>query len=131
MSVRDLSLGDLRELESHAKFPLPNLNSKLYIIKKSIESDGELLGSFWVKITSETSLILQPDLSRLAKARAIKEVFDFLVNELVSMGLDDSHLFIDNDDTYVEILKKHFRFKDNLGTPLYIDTSMRNGVGRR
>lgn len=127
MSLRELNLNDLMILERHSMFPLPNLTSKLYCIKKSIEDDGKLLGSFWVKLTSETSLILEPSLSRLAKARAIKEIFDFLVEELTSLGLDDSHLFIENDNLYVEILKKHFGFKDNLGTPLYINAGGLNG----
>jgi hypothetical protein len=123
--IRDLSLNDLVILEKDAKFPLPNLANPLYKIQKSIENNSELLGSFWVKITSETSLVLKPELSNLTKARAIKEIFKFLYLEVQRLGLDDSHIFIEDDPHYIKFLKKHLNAKDNLGVPLYI--GRRNG----
>jgi len=125
MQLRELNLNDLMLLEKDAQFPMPNLLSPLYCIKKSIEEDGSLIGSFWVKLTSETSLILDSKYSNLTRARAIKEIFRFLRKELVTKGLDDSHLFIQENDHYVELLKKHFHFKDNLGVPLYISSNGR------
>jgi hypothetical protein len=128
--IRDLSLHDLVSLEKEAQFPLPNLSSSLYCIKKSIEYEDKFIGSFWVKMTSETSLILSPNISNLTRAIAIKEIFNFLFTELTKAGLDDSHLFIQNNDQFVDFLKKHFGFKDNLGTPLYISSrGVQNGQG--
>jgi hypothetical protein len=120
MEIRNLNLYDLVLLEKDAKFPLPNLSSNLYVIRKSLLLNDKLIGSFWTKLTSETSLILCPEVSNLTKARAIREVFQSLYCELQKLGLDDSHLFIQNDEEYVKLLKKHFGFKDQLGTALYI-----------
>ncbi len=122
MQLRELELHDLVLLEKDAQFPMPNLLSSLYCIKKSIEEDGKLIGSFWVKLTSETSLIIDSKYSNITRARAIREIFSFLRPELINKGLDDSHLFIQDNDHYVELLKKHFNFKDNLGVPLYISS---------
>jgi len=118
--IRNLNINDLVILEKYAKFPMPNLNNSLYVIKKSIIQDERLICSFWVKLTSETSLILHPNLSRFEKTRVLIELFQFLYCEVQKLGLDDSHLFIENNENFVKLLKKHFNFKDNLGTALYI-----------
>lgn len=119
MLIRNINLNDLLRLEKAAQFPMPNLESSLYIIKKTLMDNG-LIGSFWVKATTETSLILSPEISKLKKARAIAEIVKILRCELMKLGYDDSHLFIKDDEEYVNFLKKNFDFKDNLGTALYI-----------
>ena len=117
--IRDLNLNDLVKLEKDAKFPLPNLNSDLFFIKKSIELDNELIGSFFVKNTTETSLIFK-DVSRLNRARALKQIFHYLAFELVKLGYNDTHVFVPNMSDYENILKKHFGFEDIVGTPLVL-----------
>lgn len=130
MEIRDLSIHDLTILEREAKFPMPNLVSGLYPIKKSIDED-RLLASFWVKVTTETSLILRPDLSDLTKAKIIIKIFKFLTKELQRLGFDDSHLFIENDESYVKFLKQYFSFRDNLGHALYIRAEDANAMKER
>lgn len=117
--IVQLALNDLLRLEKHAQFPMPNLENPLYIVKGSVV-DGKLIGSFWVKMTTETSMILDPEASKFAKARAIQEIVVFLRKELQRFGFDDSHLFITKDPDYVEFLKRNFGFIDGIGTPLYI-----------
>lgn len=119
-NIRDLSLNDLRRLEKEAKFPMPNLVNKLYCIKKSVEINGELAAIFWVKLTSELSLITNPDISTLKKALAIKRIEEFVHPELKKRGIDDMHLFIENDPQYSNFLIKNFGFVLVPGQALYI-----------
>ena len=118
--ITELLISDLVALEKFARFPLPNLSAPQYILKGSVLDRMNLVGSFWVKITTESSLIVNPSYSNFVKAKAIKEIFEYIKNALLIKGFDDSHLFIEDDPCYVELLKKHFGFKDSLGTALYI-----------
>lgn len=111
MSIRDLNLNDLRILEREAKFPLPKLEDGTYILKKSIEEDGELIGSFWTKLTSEISLIISPEAGKLKAARAICEIESFLLEELRRLGINDAHVFIKDSEYFSKFLIKHFLFR--------------------
>lgn len=122
--IRDLQLRDLIAVESiHCgQYPLPRLGSKLYPVQKVIEENGQVLGSAYLHLTSEVSLILDPSLSNLTRARLIKEFFDVLPSELIKADLEDTHVFVtpESGQKYVEFLKKHFKFKIAKGTPLYL-----------
>jgi alanine dehydrogenase len=118
--IRELNLNDLVKLENSAKFPLNDIDSKMFCIKKAIEEDGELIGSVMVHITSEVSIILNEKVSRIKKARAILEIFSFLGKELVKLGFEDAHVFIKDNPTYAAILKKHYGFEDVVGTALVV-----------
>jgi hypothetical protein len=119
MRIRDVNIRDLVLLEPCAKFPLDNYNH-LYPIKGSLEIDGELIGSFFVKLTSETSLIFAPEVSSLNRARALKEIFHLAAKRLVDLGLNDNHIFLKDQESLGKILKKHFGFEDVVGTPLVL-----------
>lgn len=120
MHVRDLNLNDLVRLEKDSKFPLPNMGSNLFFVKKSIVEDGELIASFWLKLTSEVTLILNSMSSRLTKARAIRTLFDNLTDTLPTMNINDVHILVKDNDDFAKLLVKHFDFKDDLGIPLYL-----------
>ena len=113
--IRDLSLNDLRALE---KDGLPSLFNGPFKLIKSVECDGKLIGSFWVKITSEISILLKPELSNLAKAKAIKEIGEFLYGKIPEqLGISEAIVVFDNDDEriderYIKFLKKHFNFEE-------------------
>lgn len=116
--IRDLELRDLRLLEKEARFPMPNLNNKLYYIKKTIEEDNNPVASFWVKVTSELSLILKNELSPTKKAKIMLELDKFLKGKLTKDGMDDIHLFIE-DEIFSHFLVKNFGFVQVPGQSLY------------
>lgn len=109
--IRDLSLSDLVALEKDAKFPLPNLNSPLYCIKKSVILDDKLIASLWIKLTSEVSIVLNSKTSKLTQARAIKEAEHIVLSEAKKLGLEDTHLFIKSNPDFTNFLMKHLKFK--------------------
>ena len=112
MRLRDLSLNDLVVLE---KDNLPKLFDGPFKIVMSVEDENGLVGSFWVRITAEISILLKEDLSRLVKARAINEIGNFLHDEIPQkLGISDSFITFegDFDPRYIKLLKKHFNFED-------------------
>jgi hypothetical protein len=119
MEIRDLSLRDLISLEKNATFPLQDPFGKLFIIRKSIIQDDELIGSFLVKLTTESMLVFN-DPSPITRAKALKLMYDYICKELVKLGFDDNHVFLNNLEQYGELLKKHFGFEDVIGKPLVI-----------
>lgn len=116
--IRDLNLNDLRILENDAKFPLPNLNNKLYTIQKSVEINDELIGAFWVKITSELSLVASNATGPLKRIKMLLEINHYVKEQLKLLGIDDIHVFID-DLEFSELLKTHFGFSEATGKALY------------
>lgn len=94
-----------------ADFPLPDLKNPTYAVQVPLYEEGELRGAALLKVTSEAILILNPNLSDLQKARLIFSAFDSLIEGLKSLGLDDAHLFTNNEH-FGEILKKHFSFRE-------------------
>jgi hypothetical protein len=124
MLIRDLKLQDLKDIESfhNGDFPLPDINSPLYFVQKVVEIDGETQGAVFVYLTSEISLILNKSLSRLTRAKVVKEVFVEMLRELPRTGLRDTHVFIvpENDEKYAQFLIKRFGFERAEGIPLYL-----------
>jgi hypothetical protein len=117
--IRSLKLSDLTKLEKEARFPLPRFSSNLHKLHHTIVDNEEIIGSFWIKLTSEVSLILNESSSPLQRARAIKEAEEFLKRECKNLGLDDTHLFIKNSPLFAEFLKKHFQFEEVTDQVLY------------
>lgn len=120
--IKELTLQDLVLIEKDAKFPIENINLSNCLIKKSIfdNDNREFKGIFLAHKTLEISIILRSDLSNYSKAKAINCIFKNLIADIPALGYDDSHIFLNNDDTYGELLKKHFGFEDIVGTPLVI-----------
>jgi hypothetical protein len=111
MRLRDLSINDLVILE---KDNLPDLFNGPYRLIKSIEDKNELIGSFWVRLTTEISLILRPNLNNLTRARAVNEVGRFLKYSIPGrLGISDAFVVLENESIgYDKILKKHFNFEE-------------------
>jgi hypothetical protein len=122
--IRDLQLRDLIAVESFNSngHQLPKLNSKLYPVQKVIEEDGKILGSAFLHLTSDVSIILDPSLSNLTRARLIKEFFSIVPKELMDNNLEDTRVFVnpENDTRYAEFLIRHFGFVKDKGIPLYL-----------
>lgn len=119
--VRDLNLNDLLILEKYAKFDFPKIDSPLFCIKKAVEIDGKLIGLFLTHLTTEVSLVFDDRVSRITRARALKEIYFHLFKELTKSGFDDAHIFLKDDlVSYGEMLKKHCGFEDIVGHGLVL-----------
>jgi len=121
--IRDIELRDLVMLEKlhDDKFPLPKLNKYSYPSQKVIEIDGKIIGFAYLHLTSEVSLILDQSLNCITRAKAIKEFFGQLNQELQNNALEDTHVFVlpENDEKYAKFLIKNFGFVKATGIPLY------------
>lgn len=122
--IRDLELRDLLTVESFNahNHQLPKLGSRLYPSQKVIEENGKVLGSAFLHLTSDVSIILDPSLPNLTRARLIKEFFSIVPKELMDNNLEDTRVFVnpENDVKYAEFLMKHFGFVKDKGIPLYL-----------
>lgn len=110
--IRDLNINDLVILE---KDNLPTLFNGPFKLIKSVEYQGEFIGSFWVRMTTEVSILLRPESNNFTKARAIKELGNFLYcNIPKELGISEALVTFDEgfDPNYVKFLKKHFNFQD-------------------
>jgi hypothetical protein len=121
--LRDLELKDLKLLEQihdrSCSFPMPYIIDPRYVIKTSILSDDKrLIGMSFVKSTCELSLILDSEISKFSKSRALKELFKYLPDKIIKKGFNDVHLIADSSD-YAELLNRHFEFKENEGISMY------------
>jgi len=122
--IRDLKLEDFVHVEDlhNGEYPLPNINSPLVFVQKVIQDEsGNIVGSFFVNLTSEVSLVLDESISGIRRAKYIKEIFEYLIKQLSEKGLNDTHVFIlpETDDKYAQFLEKHFHFKKCTGIPMY------------
>lgn len=102
------------------KFPMPDFSSPLYVIQRPIYDESmNLLGSYLLHLTSEVSLILDKDLGTLEKARIVKDIVPEINKDCKLFGIDDTHVFVNNDPKFAEFLVNHAGFKIATGTALY------------
>ena len=116
MVLRDLTIGDLVELEPKALFPISNLISKPIAVQKTFEDEKGIIGSILVNRTVELIAIFN-DRSARDKVKAMKQVSDALYRELAPQGYRDIHAFIE-DPEFADILVKHFGFENVVGKAL-------------
>lgn len=117
MVVRDLSIGDLVELEKKAQFPVDNLINKPIVTQKTFEDECGLIGSIIVNRTVELIAIFNDNRSTRDLYNAMVAMYNPLHNELTSKGYRDIHAFV-KDDKFADILVKHFNFEDVVGRAL-------------
>lgn len=121
MNLRRLERKDLKQLiEIHNKyynFAFPNINDPLYAIQRIVEKDDKIVLAGIVKLVSEVILITNKDLPPLTKMRGIKMMSDQLFKDVKNFGLDEFHVFSENDDNFINILHK-LGFVDCTGVPL-------------
>lgn len=124
IDFRDLNLADLRVIEtfSNPSYGLPSLGNDLNFVSKTILVDGRIVGSAVAHLTSEVSLILDNELSKLQKAKILKDVFEIMLKEITAAGLEDTHVFIlpESDKPYELFLMKHFNFVKATGRAMYL-----------
>lgn len=117
MHFDKIKIEDVPKLEEWAKFPLPE--PRECPTQRAIIVDGKFVGAAFLKLTTEVSLITDPDLNSHTKAKIVYELYEMFFCELKRLGISDTHVFIDNDENHVNALKKHFGFVDATGKALY------------
>ena len=109
MNIRRIEKSDVAPLfELHKKFynfPFPDLSSPLYSHQLVVTNQEKIILGIITKITSEGIFITDKDASRITRMKAIKLAIDHL-NLLWNFGLEDIHTFAENDDHYINILRK-------------------------
>jgi len=124
MRLRALTREDNNELRKlHSKqnlYPFPDLSSPLYCIQRVIEDNGQVLGAALVHLTCEVSLVIDPDLSKITKARVLNEIFKSLFSQIDHYGLSDVHIFVvpETNKEFADLLIKNFGFARTPGIAL-------------
>lgn len=114
--IRDMTIGDLAQLEKYAQFPLEFLINKPKLAQKTFEDEQGLIGSIIVTGTVELAAIFNGR-SKRDKIKTMKLIYDILYKILNPMGYHDLHTFI-RDPEFAEILVKHFNFEPVVGQAL-------------
>lgn len=100
MKIRDLDETDLDFINTTYKnsgfdYELPDINSPLFVVKKTIEDEqGNIIGSAVVKLTAEVFLFLDPTQSPKIKVDAMKELNDGISKASYELGLDQISCWI-------------------------------------
>lgn len=120
--------GELQAIHKE-DFPLPEYGNGLYLRSKAVVTpSGKLVGAGFLKLTSETSLILNPSLSRISRARIIKDLIASLQRDLEQAGLDGTHVFLQgNEVDKTEAFLESFGFVKVAERPMYLGLGDKNG----
>jgi hypothetical protein len=109
METRRLEKSDIKRLlEIHKKFynfPFPDINNPLYAIQRIVTEKDKIVLAAIIKLTSEGVFITDKDISPITRMKAIMTA-DKDLKLLWNFGLEDVHTFAENDDHYVNILRK-------------------------
>jgi len=115
--IRNLLANDLVEVKklhdrSAASFSFPDFSNNLYCCNKVVEDErGNIIGVGIVRLTSESILILDKTRERTTRSCAIKMLIDRMKKEVKSLGMDETHVFISNDNRALKsLLCRHFGF---------------------
>ena len=125
--LKDLEIADLAKIESihniEKRFPLPDLTDQTYIIKKTIFHDDDVVGAAFGRISSEISLILNPNLLEITRAKLWKQVTEEIIFEILQNGINNIHAFLlpENDENHAKALEKYFGFQRATGIPMFLE----------
>lgn len=94
----------------HGHYNLPDINRCLQMAV--VENDeGEIIAFGAIQMLPELVLVLDNDRSKKEQVKALKELMSSGESILRLNGHSDAYAFPDSN-TYSDILKKHFGFKD-------------------
>jgi hypothetical protein len=118
MNIRRIEKGDLEDLyfihEAYHNFPFPDLSNPLYAVQRIIEDDGKIIMAGIVKLTTEGIFIVNKERNPLTITRAIKMMLEQLTKDCEKIGLNETHVFVENDDNFINIMRK-LKFQDTTG----------------
>lgn len=122
MNIRRLEKRDVKEVYAiHQKFynfAFPDLSNPLYAIQRVVlDNSGKIILAGIVRLTSEGIFITDKDRSNITRMKAIKLLSEQMYKDVVNFGLEDLHIFAENDDNYNNILRK-LEFVDSTGFPM-------------
>ena len=101
--VRDSILSDAEFIkEAHTAsgmdYRLPDLESPLFFVRKTVEdTEGNVIGACYLRLTAETYLWLDPNLSPKGKIEAMSAMQPQVLASAWSLGLDDVEARIPED----------------------------------
>jgi len=123
-SIREDDLSDLARINGQmGLFPFPDLDSPLYIIKGVVEDEtGKILGAGFIKLTAEAIIMIEPELPRIEKVQALKELFLVGKMESLKKGIYSWHAFIKGSKKdFANTLRKTFGFEEIEDTVLFLN----------
>ena len=111
MTIKRIEKTDVQELfDIHANyytFPFPNLANPLYAIQRVVRNDkNNIILAGIIKLTSEGIFITNKNLSEFERMKGIKLLNDQLEKDSLNFGLEDCHVFSENNDNFINILHK-------------------------
>lgn len=121
MQIRRIEKTDIKELyeihQKHYNFAFPDLSSPLYAIQEVITEKDKIVLAGIVKLTSEVIFITNKDIPNLTIMKGIKLANEQMFKDATNLGLEDFHVFAENDDNFINILRK-LGFLDCTGYPM-------------
>jgi hypothetical protein len=126
LTIRNLLTNDLPLLQdihaSNCDFPFPDLLNQLYCCNKVVEdSKGKIIGVGFVRLTSESILILDKQQPKSLRVRAIKLLFDRMKKDMRFLGMDETHAFVEDSEVNLRsMLKKLFGFIECKARSVYL-----------
>lgn len=94
-------------------FPFPDLSNPLYISKREVISDGQLIAGGIVRLTTEGILFTNKDCSLHKRTIASKAIIQALKEDIKKKGLDECHVFVQQSN--VACFLERLGFKDCKG----------------
>lgn len=126
--IRDLQLADLEVMEKFPRdFELPNLSSKLIFAQRVVEFDKRVAAVGLLKLTTEASILANPDISSTSRALAIKSLIFQLIHDAERNGLDDCHVFLKPENYKMRKFLAGFNFVSVEDSTMYLPPRSSNG----
>ena len=115
-------LSEVREViypSYEGDFDLPN---DRYIVNRLVvnfEDSNDVIAYACLSKALEATLLFHPELSRRFRIEILDKIIEYYRVECRKLGYDWCYIFA-KDRSFVDILKKHYGFKDSNGRCLYL-----------
>jgi len=97
------------------EFGLPPLDKAIYAV--AVENKGKVVGFGQTRLTTESLMIIDQDLSIRDKVEILKLIMEAQTIGMTKAGLYETHAFAQNPN-FARILKKHFGYEPVVGESL-------------
>lgn len=114
MEIREPRHGDkerIEEILSQHNFEFP---SGPIIVHAICEDDGEIVAYGVVRLIAEEVMIMDKNLSNKSKSKVLELLHQRAIQGSTEAGFDQLHAFV-QDEHFIEVLKKHYGYKDCKG----------------